>query len=289
LDLAYRLGGPHESEVLFGSRWLARKVEGAIFLWLGLRRFESANLYIPDRIVGAHPGTYGLPYENLRLRTSDGPLIHAWYVENQPASPVILVSHGNAGNISTRLDKLLLLRKAGASVLLYDYRGYGASQGRPTEAGTYRDGEAAYRWLVEEKKVPPERIFLYGESLGCAVAIELALKLKSAGLIVDSGFTSTMDMGRLIFPFLPISLMVRFRYDNLSKIHRVSCPVLVMHSPQDEIIPYEMGQRLFEAAPKPKTFLKLEGSHNEAFMTGAKQYAQALRLFLESHLKAPKV
>lgn len=255
----------------------------ALVFWIGLRWFERANLYFPDRTpMGAHPGSYGLEYEELKIQAEDGPTIHGWYVENKPDSPVILVSHGNAGNISHRLDKLLIFRRAGASVLLYDYRGYGLSTGSPTEQGTYRDAQAAYRWLTRSKHIPPEKIVFYGESLGCAVALETALRHKAAGIILESGFTSTVDMGKLIFPFLPIEWMVRFRYDALSKIGKVSCPVLVMHSPQDDIVPYAMGRRLFAAAPEPKTFFEMKGDHNEGFLTTGKAYEEAIRNFLRS-------
>lgn len=248
--------------------------------WLGLRWFERASLYIPSRTVVAHPGTYGLKYEDLQLETEDGASIHGWYVEKEPKSLIILFSHGNAGNISSRMEKLVRLRKAGASVLLYDYRGYGQSRGRPTEKGTYRDGEAAYRWLTQVRKVPASRIVLHGESLGCGVAVELALRHPAAGLIIESGFTSTVDMGKLILPWLPVGALVRYRYDNLAKIGRVKVPVLVMHSPQDDIIPFAMGRRLFEAAPEPKTFFEMKGDHNEGFIDTGGAYVEALARFL---------
>jgi len=252
------------------------------FLLLGVRWFERVNLFIPDRVLTAHPGSFGLKYEDLYLPTSDGPVINAWYVENAPDSPVLLMCHGNGGNLSTRVDKMMLFRKAGASLLAIDYRGYGRSTGSPTEAGTYRDAEAAYLWLTGTKKIPPERIVFYGESLGNGVAIEMARRHKARGLIVDSAFTSTMDMGRLVFPFLPVNLMVKFRYDNLSKLPHVGCPVLVMHSPQDDIIPFAMGQKLFAAASEPKTFFELKGNHNEGFMETGQPYVDAVSRFLKN-------
>jgi hypothetical protein len=253
-----------------------------LFLLIGVRWFERFNLYIPFREITAHPGTVGLKYDDLYLKTEDGPIINAWWVENKPESPVILFCHGNGGNIGSRVDKLRLFRQAGASVLMFDYRGYGRSTGSPTENGTYRDGEAAYRWLIDEKKIPPERIVFCGESLGNGVAIELALRHTPRGLIVDSAFTSIVAMGKLVFPFLPVDWMVKFRYDNLSKIPRVSCPVLVMHSPHDDVIPFAMGQALFAAAPEPKTFLQMRGSHNEGFLETGPAYVEAIARFLKS-------
>lgn len=254
----------------------------ALLLWLGLRWFERLNMYFPSRTIQVTPLAYGIKWEELSLQASDGPVINGWYVEDKPESPVMLVSHGNGGNIGSRVDKLLIFRRAGASVLMYDYRGYGRSTGSPTEQGTYLDAEAAYAWLTEVKKVPPGRIVFYGESLGAGVAVEMALRHEAAGLVVDSGFTSTVDMGKTIFPFLPIQWMVRFRYDNLAKIPHVKCPVLVTHSPQDDIVPYKMGRRLFEAAPEPKVFFEMKGDHNEGFVDTGKPYEEAVRRFLES-------
>lgn len=270
-----------------GLQTAAYWVLGALLAWAGLRWFEKVNLYIPNRTLTAHPGSFGLKYDEFKVPTEDGALVHGWFVENKPESPVILVSHGNAGNISHRLDKLQIFRRAGASVLLYDYRGYGESQGSPSEQGTYLDAEAAYRWLTQIKGVPTRRIVLYGESLGSAVAVELALRNRPAGLIIDSAFTSTVEMGQLVFPFLPVRWMVRFKYDSLAKIGKVACPVLVMHSPQDDIVPFEMGRRLYEAAPQPKSFFEMKGDHNEGFLETGPAYGEAVASFLR-FLAAPK-
>ena len=246
------------------------------------RWFERVNLYIPSRQMTAHPGSYRLPYEDLTLKAADGPAINAWYIPNRPDSLVMLVSHGNGGNISSRLEKFVRFHKAGASVLVYDYRGYGRSTGSPTEQGTYSDGEAAYRWLTKTKGVAPSRIVFYGESLGCGVAVELAKRHPGAGLILDSGFTSTLDMGRMIFPWLPVRWLVRYRYDNLSKLPLLRCPLLVMHSPDDDIIPIAMARRNFAAAAGPKSFFEMKGDHNEGFMDTGPAYIEAIRSFLAS-------
>lgn len=250
-------------------------------LMAGLRWFEGAMLYFPSRTLTAHPGSYGFKYEDLSLKTEDGPVLHGWYVEGKPGAPALLVCHGNGGNISHRLEKLALFHEAGASVLLFDYRGYGRSTGRPTEAGTYRDGEAAYRWLVDVKKIPAGRIVFYGESLGNGVAVELALRHKPLGLIVDSAFTSVVDMGRIVLPWFPAAWLVKYRYDNLAKIANVGCPALFLHSRQDDIIPFELGRRLFEAAREPKTFFEMKGSHNDGFLETGPAYAAAIARFLD--------
>ena len=252
-------------------------------LWMGLRWFERANLYFPDRTLTSHPGTYGIPYDTVWLKAADGVRLHGWFVEGEKQGPVLLFFHGNGGNISHRMDKLLIFRKLGASILIFDYRGYGLSRGVPTETGTYRDAEAAYAHLTAERRVPPGRIVFYGESLGCGVALELALRHNPRALILESALTSVGDMGRLVYPFLPVRWLVRFRYDNLAKIRRIRCPVLVMHSPEDEIVPYAMGRRLFEAAPEPKRFLETRGDHNEGFVISGEGYREGLRKFLQAY------
>jgi hypothetical protein len=256
---------------LSGCTWLNRKL-----------------LYVPDYRLHASPKSIGLAFEDLALTTSDGVLIEAWYVPGPAERPVVLLSHGNGGNISHRLEKLKLLRRAGAGgVLLYDYRGYGRSEGTPSEAGTYLDGEAAWSWLVSTG-VAPGRIVLHGESMGAGVAVELASRHPdAAGLVIESGFTSTLAMGRRIMPrWVPVSWMVRYRYDNLAKLPKVPLPTLVLHSPQDEIVPYEMGRALFEAAPGRTSFVDLRGGHNDGFFVSSATYVSALGAFFDERAAA---
>ncbi len=272
-------GGVHAH----GAVWVCGGLLAAV---VAARAFEQMNVFIPMKELYAHPGTYGWKYEDLTLTADDGATFNAWWVPLEGRGPVLLYCHGNGGNMSTRMDKLKLLREAGASVLLFDYRGYGRSPGTPTEAGTYRDGEAAYRFLVEEKKIDPRRVVFLGESLGNGVAVELARRHPPAGLVFESGFTSIVDMGKTVFPFLPVRLMTRYRYDNLAKIGTVGCPILVMHSPQDEIIPFSMGRAIFEAAREPKTFFALRGDHNEGFLATGPAYVAALKAFFASLSRA---
>lgn len=274
----------------------------ALVLWAGIRRFELANLYHPSREHAAHPGTYGFPYDEAELVAADGIRLHAWYVDaslpvkagalNDPPlpglkplppgrRPVVVFFHGNAGNISHRMQKLRLFRAMGASVLLFDYRGFGRSRGRPSETGTYLDGEAAVGYLSRARGIPSDRLVYYGESLGCAVALETALKLPPRALILDSPFTSVVEMGRLVFPFLPVDWLVRCRYDNLAKISRLKVPLLVLHSEEDDIIPFDMGRRLYEAAQEPKRMAVLQGGHNDGFLESA-AWGPSVRDFLEA-------
>jgi fermentation-respiration switch protein FrsA (DUF1100 family) len=251
----------------------------AASLLSGCGWLNRSLMYHPGGEVAVTPERLKLPYEELWLRASDGPQLHAWLIPNASTSPVVLLCHGNAGNISNRLLKANLLRKAGASVLLFDYRGFGRSGGTPTEDGTYEDAEAAYGWL-RAHGVPESAIVLYGESLGSGVAVELATRHDAAGVIVEAGFTSALDMGKRLFPHLPISWLLRYRYDNLAKMPRLRSPVLILHSPDDEIVPFAMGQRLFAAALPPKSFAPLRGDHNGGFLTSAQEYVDAVRIFL---------
>lgn len=244
----------------------------------GLRRFERANLYAPDATLTILPSTFDIPYDDVTLKAADGTHLHGWYVQHPTGSgaPVVVIFHGNGGNISHRVGKLKLLRTLGFSVLLFDYRGYGRSAGVPSEDGTYQDGEAAARWL-EAKGVPPSRWIFYGESLGGAVALETALRRPPAAVILEGAFTSTVAMAERYYPWLPAAAVVRYRYDNLAKIAKLTSRLLVMHSPEDEIVPFSMGEALFAAAPEPKTFLKTRGGHNDGLLD---EYARELRAFL---------
>jgi fermentation-respiration switch protein FrsA (DUF1100 family) len=195
--------------------------------------------------------------------------LHAWYLPPLgPSAPegeraALVFCHGNAGDIADRLDSIPDLHAAGLAVLLFDYRGYGQSEGKPTEAGTYADAIAAYDWLANEADPRPDRILVYGESLGGAVAIELAQRRRVDALVVESAFASLGRMGAELYPWLPARLLARGRYDNAAKIGALACPLLLIHSPDDEIVPFAHGRALFEAATEPKEFLTTAGGHND--------------------------
>lgn len=229
------------------------------------------------------------------ILTDDNVRLHGWYAvpvnkgkNGALAAPVatsvtILYLHGNAGNIASRRDSLERLVTLPANVFLVDWRGYGKSNGSPSENGLYRDARASWRYLIRERGEPPGRIFLLGESLGNAPAILLATEEKPAGLIVQAAFTSLPDMAHHLYPFVP-RFLVRTRMDNLARIGRVRCPTLFVHSKTDEVIPYEQGQRLFDAAPEPKHFYTVEGAgHNDLDSVGGDDYLRALRGFVEDY------
>lgn len=252
-----------------------------VALWLFLRWFERHNVYQPFRALAGAPDEVGLKFEDVTFAAPDGVKLHGWYLPADGARFTLLLSHGNGGNISHRIGKLLLLRALGVNVFIYDYRGYGRSEGQPSEAGTYQDALAACDWLRASKGAVPGQVIAYGESLGSAVAVELAVQRPVAGVALESPFTSVPDMARAIYPWLPLRWLCAIRYDSLSKIVRLKAPLLVFHSPTDEIVPFEQGEKLFAAAPEPKRFVRLRGYHNDGFEVSEEVYQQALREFIK--------
>ena len=231
--------------------------------------FQPKLLYMPFRAVEATPADIGLTFEDVRIATPDGQTLAAWYLPAQNTTYTILFCHGNAGNISHRLDTLELFHKLGLNCLIFDYRGYGHSTGKPAEEGTIVDALAARQWLLENKQIAAENIIFFGRSLGGAVATLAVARIAEtppAGLVVESSFTSVPDMGTHLYPWLPVRWFVRFAYDARAVIGTVNCPVAILHSPEDELVPFAMGKRLYEAAAEPKRFFELAGTHNEGFV-----------------------
>lgn len=255
-------------------------------LALGLFIFQSNLVFYPeiDREVTATPALARLQYEDLHLKTSDGIDLHGWYVPATEPRGAVLFLHGNAGNISHRIDSVEMFHRLGYSTLIFDYRGYGKSGGKPTEQGTYLDAEAAWRYLTERQKVPACRIVLFGESIGGAVAAWLAVREKPAALIISSGFTSVPDLGQQLYPYFPIRLLARIRYDTRESLRSVNAPVLIAHSPEDDIIPYEHGRALYAAANQPKQFLDLAGGHNDGFIFMRESWVKVMNDFLDEHI-----
>jgi uncharacterized protein len=247
--------------------------------------FQSRLVYFPSRDVSMTPRTFGMAFEDVTLETEDGVKIHGWYVPADDAKGTVLFFHGNGGNISHRLPTLQTFREMGLNTLIVDYRGYGRSEGSPSEKGTYRDAEAAWKWLTETKKVPPDKLVIFGRSLGGAVASHLALQHPPAGLVLESSFTSIPDMGARLYWYLPIRLLSRFQYNTRKNVAAVHCPVLIVHSPDDEIVPFDNGRSLFDAANEPKQFLEITGGHNEGFLESGERYEKPLGAFLHECLR----
>jgi hypothetical protein len=238
-------------------------------------------IYHPVRTIDQRPADIGLEYEDINFTARDGAKISAWYVPaSGKGSGTIIFCHGNAGNIGHRLDKIAIFHGLGVGTLIFDYRGYGQSSGRPSEEGTYLDAEAAYDWLVKQKDILPGEIVAYGESLGGAVAAHLAARRQCGGLVLEGAFTSAADVGGRFLPFLPVRWIVGKKYDMASALAAARCPVLVIHTREDEIVPFDLGQRLFRQANEPKRFLEMTGSHNEGFLESQDAYVRGLRDWL---------
>ncbi|MCI0498179.1 MAG: alpha/beta hydrolase [Planctomycetales bacterium] len=264
----------------------------SVYIGLGLLLFvmQPSILYQPGRDYDSTPADAGLAYESVALTTPDGQTLAAWYVPAKDAagaSWTVLFCHGNAGNNSHRLDTLELFHHLGLACLIVDYRGYGPSTGKPTEKGTLLDIRAGWDWLTEQKGVKPGRIILYGQSLGGSIAAIVAKDLTPGGVVLESTFTSFVDMGSHYYPWLPVRLFARFEYDTLAAVRQLKCPVLVIHSPDDEIVPYRFGQTLYEPANPPKQFGQLAGTHNEGFYDNMDLYRQIWRDWLNGLAEAP--
>jgi fermentation-respiration switch protein FrsA (DUF1100 family) len=255
----------------------------AVYIGLSVMLFlmQSRILYQPMREYDYTPSDYGLDYEAVSLATPDGVTLAGWYIPAEKAEWTVLFCHGNAGNISHRLDTLQMFHELDLNCLIVDYRGYGQSTGRPTEIGTKIDMLAGFQWLVEEKRLRPEQIILFGRSLGGSVAAMIAKDVNPGGLVLESVFTSFNDIGAHYYPWLPVRLFSRFNYNTLEAVKQVTCPVLVIHSPEDEIIPYKFGQQIFAVANEPKQFVDLAGTHNEGFYDNADLYKQIWRNWLD--------
>jgi len=254
----------------------------AAFVGFGIYLYlmQDRLVFYPTRDLEQSPAAYGLCYEDLLVEAGSGERVHGWYVpgrvDNGLAGKVVLFCHGNGGNISHRLETIKTVTDLGCDILVFDYRGYGRSDGSPSESAFYADASACYDWLRQHKGWAASDIVLFGRSLGGAVAVDLASRRACGGLIVESSLTSVADMARRMFPWYPARYLVRYRFDGLAKIGRVSCPILVTHSPEDDVIPYEMGVRLYEAAGEPKCFLDLRGRHDDRDYLYDPEYRRAV-------------
>lgn len=269
---------------------------GLLYLAAGIYLLLSLALYLlqgkmvflanmPGRALTATPGDFGLEFEDVSITTRDGEKLHGWYVPAIRGRGVVLFFHGNAGNISHRLDSIEIFHQLGLDTLIIDYRGYGQSSGKPTEQGTYLDAEAAWSYLVDERGIAANRIIIFGRSLGGAIGAWLGTQQTAAAVIIESSFTSGVDMARRLYPFLPARLITRLHYPAAEYASRLQCPVLVVHSRDDEIIPFEMGQSIYAAAPQRKSFLELRGDHNSGFFISRNDYLPGLDKFIDSVLE----
>lgn len=272
-------------------RLLRRAAATAILTYLVIciviASLQARLIYFPSKDYWGTPTDLGLPFADLSLITDDGITIAAWHVPHPHDSGTVLFCHANAGNMGDRLYSVKAFHDLGYSVLIFDYRGYGRSQGKPTEEGTYRDAQAAWRYLVETRGTPPERIVLFGRSLGGAVAIDLAARRKPGALVVESSFTNLVDVGKRHYPLLPVGLLCRYRYDSIKKVPNITCPKLFIHADDDELVPLANGRRLFDAAAQPKHFIQTPGGHNDGGFEHSQAYTDMLKRWLDESLTPP--
>ncbi len=241
---------------------------------------QGSMLFQADRNMVADPSAYNWPYESVLLDVN-GKKTHGWFMPLENARGVVLFSHGNAGNISGRLESMGLLRSMGFSVLAYDYGGYGNSTGRASEKRCYADARAMWNWLTETKKVPADKILLFGRSLGGAVTCDLATEVTPRAVVIESTFLSVPEVAATVFPWLPVRLLAAYRFANVNKIANIHVPLLMAHSQDDEMIPYAHGLKLFGLANEPKTFIEIHGDHNMGFVTSKDIYLAGWKKFID--------
>lgn len=256
---------------------------GILLVVVTIRVVENRLIYFPPRYPDGFASlpNHAIPVEEVWLTTEDGVRINAFYHSNPTSRKVLLWFHGNAENIGYGLPQMKLLSQIGVNILAVDYRGYGKSLGEPDEAGVYHDADAAYDYLVKQRQIRPEDIFIYGVSLGGAVAINLAARHPCGGLIVQSSFTNARAMTRRMFGIPFIEYVPKSRFDSLEEIRKVRAPILIAHGTRDEVVPFEMGRSLFAAAPEPKRFYPIAGAgHNDVIAMGGDSYLTSLQDFV---------
>ena len=256
-------------------------IAAALLIFFFIRYLEQKSLYFPFATLDITPQDMSMAYEDVHLTATDNTKLHGWFIPSESSKAAVLLAHGNGGNISHRLEKLKMLHDMHLDILIFDYRGYGLSSGSPSEEGIYRDVQVFYHYLVNEKNVSADSIIGYGESLGGAVIIDLAKGHALGGLILEGAFTSVPDMARKLIPFLPAALL-KTRFDSINKIRAIKAPKLFFHSTSDEVVPFELGRRLFEAAQEPKEFVTLHGGHNDAFMVSHEEYVGHIHKFVSN-------
>jgi fermentation-respiration switch protein FrsA (DUF1100 family) len=251
-------------------------------LGLVLYFMQPVFLYSPVREVSYTPDELGLDFEKVIFKSSNGLMLSGWYIPANNSEPTVLLCHGNGGNMMHNLDTINILYNLGLSCFIFDYRGYGNSEGKPSEEGTYLDARAAYKWLTEKKGTSPDDIIVFGRSLGGSIAAHLASEVKVRALIIESAFTSYVDIGRKFYPYMPVRWFARFSYRTIDYVKDVHCPVMIIHSRNDETIPFELGLELYETANEPKEFIEISGSHNDGFLVSSEIYKSAWNKWLKS-------
>lgn len=255
-------------------------VTGLLLLngWMYLQ--QPSMTFFPDASLDATPADQGLDYQDVQVTTADGVQLHGWYIPAQDSTPTVLFLHGNAGNISHRGESVAIFHQLGLNVLIFDYRGYGHSEGSPSETGLYEDARAAWSYLTDTKGVAPHNIIIFGRSLGGVVAAQLASQVQPGALILESTFSSGKELAQSIFPLLSRLVLLRYHFDTAAYVKNVHSPVLVLHSRDDDIVPFELGEKVYQAANPPRSFVELRGDHNNGFLQSQPGYQKELGDFI---------
>jgi hypothetical protein len=238
-------------------------------------------LYRPMREVFSTPAELKLDFEEVIFKSADGLNLSGWYIPVDSPKFTVFFCHGNGGNIAHRLDSINIFHNLGLSCFIFDYSGYGDSQGKPSEEGTYLDAMAAYKWLTEEKKIPAKNIIIFGRSLGGSIAAHLAGRVEVRALVVEITFTSYVDIAKEYYPYMPVKWFARFSYRTIDYVKTVNCPVMFIYSRNDEIVPYKFGLELYEAANDPKEFIEIFGGHNDCFLASGEIYTEVWEKWLK--------
>ena len=264
-------------KILFIFIWATSFFYLMLILFLAL--LQKKLIFSPSRNMVAKPSDLGLDFDDINFINRDGISLNGWFVPAKNAEFTVLFCHGNGGNISHRLDTISLFNKLPANFFLFDYQSYGRSSGVASENGLYEDVDAAWCYLTETRKIEPENIIIIGRSLGGAVAAHAAEKYSPGGLILESTFTSLPEIAKKRMPFLAVSWLINYKFTTLESLIKVKCPVLVIASPDDNIVPFSFSQKLFAGASEPKTFVQLTGDHDDCYFLCRAKYVLAVTNF----------
>ncbi|MBI5450394.1 MAG: alpha/beta hydrolase [Gammaproteobacteria bacterium] len=255
---------------------------GYLILVLVFSVRQASRLYLPSPTLHSTPAQHGWPFEELTLTTGDGETLHGWYVPSPDTRHTVLFCHGTRGNISDLIDTIAMYQSLRLNILLFDYRGYGRSSGRPSEHGTYLDALAAWDYLIQTRKLAPADIIIHGRSLGAAIGAHLAARHTPQALIVESTFTSLPEVAARRYRYLPIKWIARFHYPVRHYLRQVRCPILVIHGSDDEVIPYHHAEQLLAEIRGEKRLLQIAGNHYAGYLHSGPVYRQGIAEFIGS-------
>lgn len=243
--------------------------------------FQSKLIFLPYKTLVTTPKAIGLDYESVEFKADDGTKLHGWFIPSKNSKTTLLFFHGNAGNISHRLDSIEIFNSLGLNVFIVDYRGYGNSEGNINEQNSYDDAKVAWDYLRKTRVIEAKDIILFGRSLGAAIAAHLGGNVEPKAVILESSFSSIRKMAAQIYPFVP-SFLVRYNFDTAQHVKKISSPILIIHSKDDDIVPFSHGKTIYKNANQPKTFLEIRGNHNSGFLQSRDIYLPALKDFIQN-------